>query len=313
MPWQFIYGSHKAAQSGGNHKRNRQLALLNIGSGGMACFMLLAAGRLYSARQRSVPTAIEWHTPGLSYIAVRSNKNGSSSTSYYDRGKYAAFGPDSFYVYSGTDNYVRWIGRTKEQTAQLDTPLAEKRLLELVQREGVDRASKKSGIDRSVLVRFARIYQPSPPRILAYPLPTVPLRSPEFQRQYQKLPDETVAGWPCQVYVSNDTSGDKIWVEPTTHCVLRQHENFGAGNPRLPPSVWDWEVSQFTTVTRISPDRFQIPAGVTVTLPQILSDLPLPPGVHRKILEGKNSYTGGDINRLVTVLESRAHQQNLLR
>jgi hypothetical protein len=281
--------------------------------GGLACFVFLAAMQLSCMRHHDSPAGIGSSNPDIAYVAIRKNANGAPAALYYDRGRYSGFGRDSFDIFDGTDDYVRWIGNTQKRTAELDTPLADKRLFDMIRQEGAEIAAQKSGIDRSLLERFARVYRPGRPRVLSHPLPIVSPGAPEFQRAYQKLPDEKVAGRMCVVFLARDASGDKIWVEPTTHCVLRQHKTEASGNPRIPPSVWDWEVSRFTQVPSVEPKHFQIPSGVTVTLPRILSDLPLPPGVHRKLLTGKNSYTGSDIGRLVGYLERRSRDQKSLR
>jgi hypothetical protein len=290
----------------------KRTKLFFMSLGGIACFAFLAAGS-WSVRQQRGPATISAPGPGIAYVAVRSNRGGIPVTMYYDRGRYSAFGANSFDVYDGTDTYLRWIGDTREQTAQLDAPLAYKRLFELIQHDGADLAAKKSGIDRSVLVRFARIYTVGPPRVLSHPLPIVSPGELAFERQFQKLPGEKVAGRTCDVYLARDGSGNKIWVDLTTHCMLRQHRIDSTDNPRIPPSVWDWEVSRFTLLPSVDPKHFQLPPGVTVTLPRILSDLPLPPGVHRKMLEGKNSYTGGNVEWLVENMERRLSTRQSLR
>ncbi|MCW3097643.1 MAG: hypothetical protein JWL77_3261 [Chthonomonadaceae bacterium] len=290
----------------------KQTATITVKICGMVCFTFLSAVHSSGGQQHG-PAAIYAPDPNIAYVAVQKNNDGKSLLRYYDRGRYSSFGPTSFDVYDGTDTYLRWAGDTKKNIAQLDTPLPDKRLLELIQHDGADLAAKKSGIDRSLLDRFAHLYKVSPPRVLSHPLPVILPQSPEFQRLYQKLPDEKVAGQLCNVFLARDSSGDKIWVEPSVHIVLRQHKTYASDNPRIPPSVWDWEVSQFTQVPSVDPKHFQLPSGVTVILPRILSDLPLPPGVHRKLLEGKNSYTGHDIGMVVTFLERRLREQNSLR
>lgn len=290
----------------------RSTAFFSARTGGIAFFAFLAATQVSCVRQHSA-TAIASPKPDLAYVAVRRVASGESITIYYDRGRYSEFGDRLFYIYDGTDSYLRWTGDTKKRTAQLDAPLPEKRLFQLIQQEGVDLAARKSGIDRSVLTRFARLDWLSPPRVFAHPLPIVASGSPAFQRLYQNMPDENVAGHRCAVFLARDASGDRIWVEPMTHCVLREHKTFASGNPRVPASVWDWEVHQFTQVLSVDPKHFHIPPGTTVILPRILSDLPLPPGVHRKLLEGENSYTGGNVGRLVENIERRLREQKSFR
>ena len=288
----------------------KPIALLTLRIGGITCLAFLAAVQVSCGRQRG--SASTSSNLDIAYVAVRSNRNGKPFTTYYDHGRFSEFDPDSFYIYDGTDDCLRWTGDLINQTAQLDAPLADKRLFELIQHDGADFVSKKSGIDRSVLVRYARIYTAGPPRVLSHPLPIVSPGSPAFERQLQKLPGEKVAGRMCDVYLARDGSGNKIWVDPTTHCMLRQHRIDSTDNPRIPPSVWDWQVSQFTLVKSVDPKHFQLPTGVTVTLPRILSDLPLPPGVHRKLLEGKNSYTGGHVEWLVEDMERRRRERKFV-
>ncbi len=275
---------------------------------GIAWVAFLSIVQMSCMRQHGSVT-VGLSNPDVAYVAVRSNRNGNPFTTYYDRGRYSLFGPDSFYIYDGTDDCLRWTGDLNKQTAELEAPLANKRLFELIQHDGLDLASKKSGIDRTVLERFARLYTVGPPRVLSHPLPIVSPGSPAFESQLQKLPDEKVAGRTCNVYLARDGSGNKIWVDPTTHYMLRQHRIESTDNPRIPPSVWDWEVSRFTQVSSVDPKHFQLPPGVTVTLPRILSDLPLPPGVHRKLLEGKDSYTGVNIEGLVNDMERRLRER----
>lgn len=266
---------------------------------------LLASFSVVGLAQQPAP-----HTPrsedlDIAYIATVSVNNGINSNIYYDHGKYSIFGANSFYIYDGTDAFLRWSGNTKTHTVVLDSPLGLKRLYEMIKRDGLPTASQRSGIDQSLLERFANLWIPGlPPRVLSHPLRVFAEGQRDFPiREFAKSGTQKVAGFDCDVFVSRKVSSDKLWVEPTTHCILRQHTTDPSGNPRIPPRTLDWNVIKFKPLSSVNTKWFRIPPGFTALLPGILRDLPLSVGVQRKIQTGKNSFVDADIAQYVAAWE----------
>ena len=115
-----------------------------------------------------------------------------------------------------------------------------------------------------------------------------------------------VAGYRCRLYeyrhrpkqwhiLSKDgrsLEGDfpttkRVWVEPRTNFVLRwEHRDNRGTIGRHPPVTVSRRMLTFRRLSRISPDTFRLPPGVTAEIPEPFRNISLPSGVIRKEVAG---------------------------
>jgi hypothetical protein len=112
------------------------------------------------------------------------------------------------------------------------------------------------------------------------------------QRSFQLVGRETAAGRPCRIYrAQNRLTTTTYWVDPGTALVLRKEEKTVAIG-RMPPSSRGYEVTRWKSIPQAPVKAFDPPAGSVVLLPELLKDIPLPPGVRRKPMTGLEATLG---------------------
>ena len=229
------------------------------------------------------------NTLPLAYEAVYQDR--PSVTLLYDHGKYAICGQDGLRLYDGSRPPLRWSVDLKTKTATLDSFAVLRRLDANIGAQGVSRVARTTGLKLETLERFHRGFGTSTERVLDHLLRKASARE---MASMQPAGTELVAGWRCAVYVDKHapSPGSRIWVEPSTGLVLRWQYTVLSGNSRIPPIIDSRRVLRFRIARRLDPSNFILPPGITAELPRLFANLPLPKGVRRRLLSGKDSMLG---------------------
>ncbi len=110
---------------------------------------------------------------------------------------------------------------------------------------------------------------------------------------------ETVAGFVCTKYMNFDKRMQTtLWVEPKTKIALREETLVrptqfpGDRMPPRKPFKVGYVITKFRLIKSAPRETFTLPPGVTVELPELLWNMPLPPGVKRKRMEGMEAKLG---------------------
>ncbi|HXG23553.1 MAG TPA: hypothetical protein VNJ09_03280 [Chthonomonadales bacterium] len=126
------------------------------------------------------------------------------------------------------------------------------------------------------------------------------------KRTWRKVGSEKVAGHSCAVYEAketlrkpfvsirdygatvegNPTRSYRVWVEPRYQLVLRLEERIEYPNSPVPPMSQTMRVHRLHLLKSVPQSRFQLPAGSTAHIPEILKDVRLPAGVKRVRMMG---------------------------
>ena len=227
----------------------------------------------------------------LAYEAVFPGRFHTTTTLLYDHGKYAIRSQDGLRLYDGSRPPLRWRVDLKTKTAQLDAFAVLRRLEADISTQGVSRVARTTGVKLETLERFHRGFKTLTERVLDHLLWKASARD---MARMEPAGTELVAGWRCMEYVDKHapSPGSQIWVEPSTGLVLRWQYTVPSGNPRIPPVVDSRRVLKFRIARNPAPSNFILPPGITAELPRLLADLPLPKGVRRRLLSGKDSMLG---------------------
>lgn len=223
------------------------------------------------------------------YVATAPNVRGGTVEYLYDHGKYTIRKSYEVRLYDGSNQAVRWWLDPLRRTARIDRVAAMQRLYREIAAHGVDSVSRSTGLDRAGLLRFQTAF----PQRVERNLDSL-LYSPSKAEmaRYDRTGAENVCGLRCIVYTSKQSPGNRMWVEPSTGFVFRRHYTEVPDNPRIAPQVRDYQLTSFRRAAAIDPSRFSLPPGTTAELPRLLADMPLPPGVNRKILTGRDAELG---------------------
>ena len=256
-------------------------------------FVCILAGICVSVSASLLPSAAQrYFEPEKyngAYEATIDSQHGKTVEFLYDHGKYAIRTLEWVRLYDGSNQAVRWHIDPKRRTAKVDFSAVEQELFRQLVAQGVDRVSHSTGLSKNELVRFQKTFPQSAVRNLDHLLYSP---SKEEHVAYRQLGVETVCGFKCAIYVSKQSPENRMWVDPSTGFVFRKHDKSVSENPRILPQTYDWRLKSFRKAVKIDPSKFKLPPGTTAILPRILANMPLPSGVKRKILTGKDSELG---------------------
>lgn len=252
----------------------------------LTAFVFASPARLHAGQPGKAENALP-----LAYEAVFPGRFHTTSTILYDHGKYAIRGQDGLRLYDGSWPPLRWWVDLRTKTAHLDTFAVLRRLDADIGAQGVSQVARTTGVKPETLERFHRGFGTWTERVLDHLLWKTSARE---MASMQPAGTELVAGWRCAVYVDKQAPapGSRIWVEPSTGLVLRWQYTVPSGNPRIPPVTNSRRVLKFRVMRNLAPSNFILPRGITAELPRLLADLPLPGGVRRRLLSGKDSMLG---------------------
>ncbi len=116
-----------------------------------------------------------------------------------------------------------------------------------------------------------------------------------FSKEFRKIGKEKVAGQMCLVFeeIRNDAAPGRYWIEPRSHFVLRtEHVTPDSTRQKLDRSVGT--TTKFAFRKSLPAELFELPPGTTAYLPESMKDYPLPHGVIRKPMTGKEALLGFD-------------------
>ena len=254
-------------------------------------------------------TAVAQGKSGVAYEVTSDIGQSMPRHLYYDRGKYTIVSVNEIRIYNGVNPLIKWTLTPATKKAQLDGEYKTWVLFDMIQKHGIMPITRKSGIDLPVLTKFARLYRPYKPRNFDHLLGIVAPSSESFKAEYCQLGKGEVARWRCDIYDSKKYPNHKIWVEPSSGCILKWSDFTLPADPRLPPYRSGDYVSSFRPVRSIPALRFVVPPGYTTTLPRILQDFSLPGGMKRRLMSGKDSYLGFDLKQYVDNLDKTLKEQ----
>lgn len=265
-------------QAAGRHSPMRAVVL------GALCAGADAAPAACGAQRYVEPPAFAG-----AYYATVGDVRGVSVELLYDHGKYAIRNPDRVRLYDGANPAVRWSLDRKNRIAQIDYNAVLQRLYRKIVAHGVDSVSRSTGSGRASLLRLQRDFPHSVVRNLDHLLE---MPSAKEMADYNRTGAETVCGIRCIVYTSKRSPDDRRWIDPSTGFMLRWRYKEVPDNPRIAPQIREWQIKSFRRVDAVDASQFILPPGTTAELPRILADIPLPRGVKRKILTGKDAELG---------------------
>ena len=115
-----------------------------------------------------------------------------------------------------------------------------------------------------------------------------------FARDYRKTGEAMVAGYKCTVYeYGKPPLINRYWVEPNSHLALKVDKVGGTGTNHAPIHFVS-VTTKIQFLKSLPVQIFQLPPGTTAYLPEDMKDTPLPPGVLRKPMTGKEALLGFD-------------------
>jgi len=252
--------------------------------------VLIIALAICSFRAATEAQAIPQPPPlPIAYYAVAPFDTGGSIEYDYDHGKFAIRRPGALRLYDGSSPPIRWSVDLRTRIAHVDRDVAYRYLFMAIKARGVQSVARSTGLAQDRLLRFRSDFPEFSDQDLDHLLyrPT----SAEIAG-YVARGTGDVCGYRCTVYESKQKPGNKMWVERSTGFVFRRHYLEVPGNPRIEPQLRDWQLTSFKKATSLDAARSRLPPGTTAELPRILADMPLPPGVRRKIMTGKDAELG---------------------
>jgi hypothetical protein len=147
----------------------------------------------------------------------------------------------------------------------------------------------------------------------------IPAWSPDPRLTWTSRGTEMVSGFRCEVhegrfdppnaFATKSKDGrsiegifprvERVWVEPRTKLILRSEVQEEAVNGiKMIAANRRHFVKKLRFPERLPASLFELPPGVTVRLPGVLKDMPLPKGTRRVLLTGKFAETSIDPKRI---------------
>jgi hypothetical protein len=234
---------------------------------------------------------------------IYESENTDGTKTFYDRGKYRIdMGKlENYHVYyfDRTVPYIVWDYNPAKKTAN---PTRESLMYffgSVVKKYGLKKLKEtykipdyfpesrilpeKYGFLRVPFYWQTGLYQ-------VYPVfPSVALTMKDY---YHSKGTAIVANQKCYVFEDRHEGSVTVdYVEPNSRLVLRTESEF-TSNPRMPARKSVESAKMFRFLKEMPADKFKLPAGTTVILPEIMKDMPLPPNIKRKILTGPNKEFG---------------------